>query len=161
VAQAGEHFVAGELHGRGAYAVTLAGNRRDFDLMASDRSQTRTVYIQVKAKSGRSPGWQTRTTHGRARESDPSKTRFWVFVDLKQPGEAPAYYVVPESWIQNNIHAAHQAYLSSHGGMRPQTLDSTHHKIELQRIEQWRDRWDILGVFPELDFVNEKAQAGG
>lgn len=36
VARAGEHFVAAELHRRGAYAVTFAGNMPDIDILASD-----------------------------------------------------------------------------------------------------------------------------
>jgi hypothetical protein len=38
VARAGEHFVAAELHGRGAYAVTFAGNMPEIDILASDLS---------------------------------------------------------------------------------------------------------------------------
>jgi hypothetical protein len=48
VARAGEHCVAGELHRRGAYAVTFVGTMPRIDILASNAEQTRTVMIQVK-----------------------------------------------------------------------------------------------------------------
>lgn len=147
VARAGEHFVAGELHRRGAYAVTFAGNMPRIDILASNRDQTKDVRIQVKTKSASSPGWQTQTTKGMPRSENPDESSYWVLVDLREPGVAPEYYVIPEWWIQNDIHGAHQAYLARHAGIRPRTQDSKHHKIDLKRIEPWRGRWDILGIF--------------
>jgi hypothetical protein len=43
VARAAEHLVAAELHRRGAYAVTFAGNMPRIDIVASNLEQTRTV----------------------------------------------------------------------------------------------------------------------
>ena len=45
--QAGEHYVAAELCRRRAYAVTFSGNIPNFDIIASNREQTRAVQIQV------------------------------------------------------------------------------------------------------------------
>lgn len=149
VARAGEHFVAGELHRRGAYAVTFAGNMPKIDVLASDKQQLRTVFIQIKTKSGASRGWQTSITAGQQRDSKTDETRYWVLADLKWPGEAPDYFIIPEWWIQNDIYTAHQQWLVLHSGVRPRTPGSTHHLINRERIEEWRDRWDILGIFPE------------
>jgi len=55
--------------------------------------------------------------------------------------------VVPEWWILNDIHVHHLAYLKRHGGRRARNPESTHHAIQHARIEEWRDRWDILGIF--------------
>jgi Holliday junction resolvase-like predicted endonuclease len=145
VARAGEHFVAAELHRRGAYAVTFAGNMPDIDILASDVEQTRTVAIQVK--TSRSGTWQTDTRRGKTRASDTADGRFWVFVDLSHASSPPAFYVVPEWWIQNDIHEAHQAYLDRHGGQRARNPESTHHSIKRTRIEQWLERWDKLELF--------------
>jgi hypothetical protein len=30
---------------------------------------------------------------------------------------------------------------------RARSPGSTHHAIDRRRIEEWRDRWDILGIF--------------
>jgi hypothetical protein len=98
--------VAAELHRRGAYAVTFAGNMPRIDILASNAEQTRTVMIQVKTK--RSGTWQTSTRAGIPREAVPEELRFWVFVDLrKTPADPAVYYIVPEWWIQNNIYEAH------------------------------------------------------
>ena len=146
VARAGEHFVAAELNRRGAYAVTFAGNMPIIDVLASDNEQTMTVSIQVKTKSGSSRGWQTDIRRGQPRAKDSNENRYWIFVDLGTNGNAPEYCVVPEWWIQSDIYERHQEYLTNHGGERPKTKDSTHHQILPHRIEQWRDRWDELGI---------------
>ena len=48
VARAGEMFVAAEIHRRGGYAVTFAGNMPGIDILASDAADTRRISIQVK-----------------------------------------------------------------------------------------------------------------
>jgi hypothetical protein len=142
VARAGEYFVAAELHRRGAYAVPFADNMPGIDLLASNIDQSRMVTIQVKAR--RAGAWQTRVSRGCPRKVEPDERRFWIFVDLE--GE-PVYYIVPEWWIQNDIHRAHMAYLDRHGGHRAINPTSDHHSIQHTRIQEWRDRWDVLGIF--------------
>jgi hypothetical protein len=144
VGRAGEHFVAGEILRRGGHASTFAGNMPDIDVLAADKQQDRTVWIQVKTKrAGRA--WQSSITRGRIREPENSPVRFWILVDLA-PAD-PEYYVMPEWWIENDIHEAHSRYLDRHGGQRARTKDSTHHAIPLERVAEWRDRWDLLGIF--------------
>ena len=60
----------------------------------------------------------------------------------------PTYYVMPEWWIQNNIYETHADYLERNGGQRPGGGTSSHHGINTGRVERWRDRWDLLGIFP-------------
>lgn len=57
VARAGEMFGAAEIHRRGGYAVTFAGNMPGIDILASDLADTRRISIQVKAKSS---SWHAR-----------------------------------------------------------------------------------------------------
>lgn len=147
VGRAGEHFVAAELHRRGAYAVTFAGNMPNIDILASNKAQTRTVSIQVKTKT--SGSWHSDIRRGEPLELDPADQRFWIFVDLRKPPAEPEYYIVPDSWMRNDIYTKHQEMLASHGGTRAKNPDSTHHAIRRSRIEQWRDEWDKLGIFDE------------
>lgn len=145
VGRAGEHFVAAELHRRGAYAVTFSGNMPDIDILASDIARARTVAIQVKTNTAGT--WQTSTKRGRRRKKDPDETDFWVFVDLgKDPDARPDYFITPRWWIENSIHTRHRAYLARHGGRRARSSESTHHAIPVTVIEEWRERWDILGI---------------
>jgi len=74
---------------------------------------------------------------------------FWVFVDL---GTAqPTYYLAPRWWVRNNIHEVHTAFLAKHGGVRPNAPESKHHAIPFSRVQEWRDRWDVLGVLPPTE----------
>jgi hypothetical protein len=149
VARAGEHFVVAELNKRGAFAVSFAGNMPKIDLIACNRDQSRTVHIQVKAKSG------GRTWHAsiigskptRAPENPLEETLYWVFVDLGQKDNAPRYWIVPDWWVRNNIYEVHKQYLESHGGRRAKNPDSTHHAIDEERLKQWQGKWEILGIF--------------
>jgi hypothetical protein len=144
VARAGERLVAAELHRRGAtYAVTSAGNRRRIE--ATDAARTRTVTLRVRTSSD-GQRWQVSTTDGRPREEPTEEDHFWVFVALTAQ---PEFYVVPEWRVENDIYESTRAYKAKHGGQRPRTPHSTHSLHELSRIERWRDRWDLLGLFTD------------
>jgi hypothetical protein len=128
--------------------VTFAGNMPRIDILAANTGQTRTAAIQVKTMTART--WQTSITRGREREEPTQEdAHFWIFVELKNPPAQPDFYVVPEWWIENDIYRAHGEYLAKHGGQRARTRKSTHHAIKRSRIEQWRGRWDLLGLFGE------------
>lgn len=43
----------------------------------------------------------------------------------------------------------YQAYLKRHGGQRPVTPESKHIGIRTELVAEWKDRWDLLGIFPE------------
>jgi len=146
VGYAGENFVAAEIHRRGGYAVTFSGNMKGIDLIASDVTHARKIDIQVKTKTG--GAWQTATNNAKARTESPNEGKFWVLVDLHKDGSGPDYYIVPTWWMENDIYTAHQEYLAKHGGQRAKNNNSTHHTIPLSRVEQWKNRWDILGIFP-------------
>jgi hypothetical protein len=148
VGRAGELFVAAEIHRRGGYAVTFAGNMPGIDMLASDRDNTRRISIQVKTKGPNSRGWQTSTGHGLSNKATDTASfagRFWVLVDL-QP-TYPGFYIMSELWIRNDIYRRHQEYLSLHGGHRPNNPKSEHHLIAMTRVAEWKDAWDVLDIF--------------
>jgi len=72
------------------------------------------------------------------------KNEYWVFVDLEN---TPRYWIVPDSVIRKNIHDAHQEYLKKHGGHRAVNDASNHHSIKEDRLNEWAEMWDILGIF--------------
>jgi hypothetical protein len=146
VARTGEHYVAAELHRRGAYAVTFSGNMPDIDILASDVGQTRTVSIQVKTKTAGT--WHTTITRGQPRKENPDENRYWVLVDIgRDPELPPDYWVVPEWWMVNHIHVRFQDRIAAHGGRRLRNPDSKHFAIIPKNVVEWRDRWDLLGIF--------------
>ena len=146
VARAGEHAVAAELHRRGAYAVTFAGNMPSIDILASNIDQTRKVTIQVKTKT--SGTWHTSITRGVPRVEDPAEERYWILVDIgKDPEQPPAYWIVPEWWMLNHIHVLYHERIAAHGGRRLRNPDSKHFAIIPKNVADWRDRWELLGIF--------------
>lgn len=143
VGRAGEFFVAAELHRRGGYAVTFAGNMPGIDVIASDVSHTRHITLQVKTRT--SGTWHASVPRDAEQGLPvPDESSFWAFVDLSK--DQPEYYFAPRSWMRNDIYETHAAYLARHGGARPNSPESRHHAITAARIEQWRDRWDVLGI---------------
>jgi hypothetical protein len=125
VGQAGEHFVAAELHRRGGYAVTFSGNMPDIDILATDAEHTRTVAIQIKTKSAGS--WHTSTTRGGARGEDSADERFWVPVDIgEDPAQPPRYYVLPERWVQNHKTASE---IANETGIKAGTIGASLTKL--------------------------------
>lgn len=60
----------------------------------------------------------------------------------QQTARAGEYFVAGEL-----NYRTHQAYLKKHGGKRKTTPGSKHHSITTKRIESWKDRWEILGIF--------------
>jgi hypothetical protein len=146
VGQAGEHYVAAELHRRGAYAVTFSGNMPKIDILASNLDQSRTVSIQVKTKTAGT--WHTSVLLGEPHRELQDETRFWVLVDIgRDPDAPPIYYVVPQWWMLNHIHVRHNEWLATHGGRRPVNPQATHFAISPKKVTEWRDRWDVLGIF--------------
>jgi hypothetical protein len=92
-------------------------------------------------KSKTSGTWQATTNDG---DLEKSRTDvYWVFVDL---GAEPnsEFFVVPDRWIRQDIQEHHAEYLAKHGGERAMGGDSTHHAIQPRRVQEWKDRWDLL-----------------
>ncbi|HTT52380.1 MAG TPA: hypothetical protein VMH35_13345 [Streptosporangiaceae bacterium] len=124
--------------------MTFAGNMPGIDILACNLDESRHTSIQVKTR-------RTGTWHARYPEDapecneDPTETSFWSFVDLSS--EHPAYFIAPRWWIRNDIRRIaapyHARYEQEHGYPR----QSHHHAIPVNRIEQWRERWDILDIF--------------
>jgi hypothetical protein len=101
------------------------------------------VAIQVKTK--RSGNWQTSLREWTVRTPEVAEARFWVFVDLHKDDRQPEYFVVPERAIQEDIDRAHAASLERRG-LTPADRPSKHHSIAKNRIEDWRDAWEHLGI---------------
>lgn len=144
VARAGEMFVAAEIHRRGGYAVTFAGNMPGIDILASNTDLSRRISIQVKTKH--SGTWQVRGSREAEKcEENPAPDSFWIFVDLASA--QPVYFVAPRWWVRNDIYDDYIPYLALYKQEHGCDRKSDHHAIAVKRIEQWRDRWDLLGIF--------------
>lgn len=98
--------------------------------------------ITTRAKT--SVDWQTSINYGKETKENANEKDYWIFVDLsKQPND---FYIVPLWWIQNDIYKVHTNYLNSNGGIRKKNPNSKHHKVNIERIEQWYSRWDLMSL---------------
>ena len=143
----GENLVILQLLARGAeaaYKLPLGAPADDLVVHLEDEKVFR---VQVKAR--RTGTWQpTYKDHYAEADPDNDTGRFWVFVDLKAIDlgkEPPRFYIAPAGWVENYIYAGHMAYLERKG-LTQKERPSRHHSLHLKDIEQWRDRWDLLGV---------------
>jgi hypothetical protein len=143
----GENLVILQLLARGAeaaYKLPLGAPADDLVVHLEDEK-----ILRVQVKTRRTGTWQSTYKHYYA-EADPDSDtgRFWVFVDLKAMDlgkEPPRFYIAPAGWVENYIRAGHMAHLERKGLNRKER-PSHHHSLQLKDIEQWRDRWDLLGV---------------
>jgi hypothetical protein len=142
IAEQGRRAVSEELQRRGA-AVRDAkrGNVSLLEIRSPDPSARRVIRVKTRT----SGTWQGSTTDADPEPRPTSPETFWVFVDLED-SSAPLFFVVPDQWMRRDIHDAHQRYLAKHDGQRAVTKESTYHAIEFDRVAEWHERWDLLGL---------------
>jgi len=117
------------------------GNKRSIHFTSSDGKSTFSIVTRSKTKGA----WQTTIDYGEPLTEKTAENVFWVFVDLDNIDNLK-FYIVPRWWISNNIYEIHQEYLAKHMGTRPRNPDSKHHSVQLSRIKQWENRWDLLNL---------------
>ena len=166
IGRAGEHYVAAELNRRGAYASPFSGNVPEIDILATDDTGERVAHLQVKTKQRGNwhmrlgHGWSSITLYGCPKDGkcskectprlcDPIKGKenyYWIFVALQTDG-APNYYVISDEKVRSLLRKKHTAYLDRHCGQRPgKNHDSTHLSFSNNDLEQWKDKWEQLGL---------------
>lgn len=117
---AGEFFVAGELSKRGWIATLTAKNTPDVDVLAS--RPTGDVHARIQVKT-RSPAYAYAHRVGRKLKLVGERD-FLVLVDLGNEDETPEYWVIPTLVAVDLI---------------------TNEQIRTKDVEEYRDRWDLLG----------------
>jgi hypothetical protein len=138
----GLRAVAEELGHRGVTAAEVQrGNVTLLEILRP--GDNRRVHLRVRTRTGGS--WQGSIRDGNPDPPPPHPDTYWVFVSLNAALPSD-FFVVPDQWIRKDIHEAHQEYLTRNGGERPVTPNSLHHSIPQKRIQQWQNRWDLLGV---------------
>ena len=147
VAADGRNIVEAELIKQGAQVATIVDNRKTY-LQVSNFDHSRTIQLRVKTKRNKG-NWHSKTDDAEAIENLPDpkdETTYWVFVNLNDYKSKPQFWIVPDSWMRNDIYTAHKEYLARHGGRRAENNESNHHSIEEKRLPEWEGRWEILGI---------------
>jgi hypothetical protein len=142
IAEQGRRAVSEELQRRGAVIrEAKRGNVSLLEIRSPDPSARRLLRVKTRT----SGTWQ-----GSMADADPAARStlpetYRVFVDLED-SSAPMFFIVPDQWMRRDIHVAHESYLARHGGQRAVTKDSTHYAIDYDRVVEWHDRRDLLGL---------------
>lgn len=138
-----------ELTKRGITQVELKreGQKKILEVQSGDSLQT----VKLRVRTKRKGNWHS--TLSEAKQASDSQNHsanqpeqvYWVFIAFSSLTQ---FWIVPGSWLENDIYVAHQNYIARYNGHRAQNDRSTHHSIDENRLEQWKDRWDILGILP-------------
>jgi hypothetical protein len=140
-AEEGRQLVARVLRSAGAKVDSFRSGR--LQLFRVSPSDSNKQYV-VRVKTRRSGTWQVSTTAVESNRDQSPGVDCWIFVDRST--NPVSYYVAPDEWVRRDIALDHERFLNRHGGKRPQSADSTHHAIQLDRIAQWASRWDLIGL---------------
>lgn len=138
VAEQGRQSVISKLHEFGVQDIEYIKHGNKVQIVATNKSRTITLLSRTRKKGS----WQTTINYGKPCKENQKETTFWVFVDLQLT--PPAFYIVPEWWIVNNIFEVHNDYIKNYGGKRRYNPDAKHHSINEKRIKNYKERWDLL-----------------
>ena len=137
---AGEYFVAAELSRRGFIASITLRNTRGIDVLVSNADASRQVAIQVKTNQGdHRKAW---VLNDKA-ETYFADNLFYVFVNLKGPGECPDYYVVPSKDVAEQVSESHRAFLGSTSKTGRPHKDSAMRMFH-DETKHYLERWGLL-----------------
>lgn len=136
--------MAAELNKRGAIATLYLTSTPRVDVVATDPDQHRSVNVQVKTStSGR---WHGNIDRLRSERDSAASSDFIIFVHLGSEEHSPTYYVCPMREFAAQHCQGHEDWIKRHGGTRPKSPESKHTLVTADGIEQWRERWDLLGI---------------
>jgi hypothetical protein len=150
---AAQFFVAGELCRRGVVAVVTMGNSPNTDILCSNAQGTRFVHVQVKTFV---PGGRTCSV-GLKSERDYGEGFVWVLAGIPPPASPSPfqYYVIPAAEIASNVRECYRLWAEAPGrhGQPHQAATNKIRAIFLPprvnangwSLEQYLDRWDIIG----------------
>ena len=133
-------LVASRLKLLGFNPKILNGNKSI--VLVESKTDYRALTIRVKSR--RSGDWQIPITEGRSINEYVDDNEIWILVDLQSKETDPDFYIIPGKILRRDIYNDHQKYLFSHGGKRPVTPKSTHHKVTLESIQNWKDSWNLF-----------------
>lgn len=101
-AESGQLKVLQKLMSLGAINVSVCKEgRRTF--IKFDSPTGKKYKVTTRAKM--SGTWQTSINYANKCVPDKKDNEFWIFIDIRK--EPATFYIIPLSWIQNDIYEAH------------------------------------------------------
>lgn len=151
--QLGEYLVAAELARRGLISTTFTGNVPHYDIVASDDGGR---HVSVQVKTSRSSNWQfsmdkfcaVTIEDGRQRLGRPVplpvRRLVVVFVQLGENRARDRFFVLKWSVLQEIMIKKHKAWLSTHGGRRPNRPNSLHTAVRGKLLTPYLEKWGTI-----------------
>jgi len=141
VGVSGEYFVAAELSRRGYVASITLRNTRGVDILATNSKASKHVSIQVKTNTSGKRCWIL----NEKAESDSSKSHFYVFVNLKNCGQLPEYFILPSEVVADFVREDYRQWISQKGRNGKAHMDNPVRQFR-NPDDMYRDNWELLGL---------------
>ena len=143
VGVAGEYFAAAELSRRGYIASITLRNTKGIDIIATNEKGSKSINIQVKTSSNRTPrgGWIL----NQKAEQISDNNLFYIFVTIPKNNESPSFHIVPSKDIAHDVKTGHKKWLET-PGKKGQKHNETNMRYWRDGDNKYLDRWDLLGL---------------
>ena len=126
----GVYLVAAELSKRGFIASPTSRSAQGADLLVTNQDCKNSFAVQVKTNARTFNFWLVNSHAGNLY----SKTLVYVFVNLRR--DKTEYFIVPSIFVSKNIHTSKPS----------ETRQSFWYSIRLEKIEKYKDNWEIFDV---------------
>ncbi len=137
----GEYYVAAELSRRGYIASVTLRNTEGIDILASTTDSSRMLAIQVKTRQDAPRDWRLDI----AAETHCSDHLFYIFLNLKEAGKRPDFFIVPSQIVAQFARDYHHTWLTTLGKKGQQHRDNPMRKF-LDKEGKFLERWDLLSL---------------
>ena len=152
--QIGENLVVAELGRRGIIATAFAGNVPEIDILAY--KDKRSIPIQVKAlKVGSlrtradyylNIHFDGRTQTVLGKREDINRDLTFIIVKVGERLGEDIFYICDQGIIQDLVLQEHSSFLKKHDGVRPKKPSSFDCSVNLQNLEEYKNRWNVVEV---------------
>jgi len=150
--QIGENLVVAELGRRGIIATAFAGNVPEIDILAYKDKNS--IPIQVKAlKEGSlrtradyylNVDFDGKTQTVLGKREDINRDLTFIIVKVGERLGEDVFYVCDQGIIQDLVLKGHSTFLKKHGGVRPRKPSSFDCSVNLEDLESFKNKWDLI-----------------
>ena len=151
--QMGEYLVCAQLARHGWISAAFSGNVPDYDIITTN-IKLQSIPVQVKAIKTGSLQFDGKKflnikflPRGKQKVESKNKIPYpnliWVIVKINGQNQ-DEFYICRMKDVQNIVYRNYKEWLSSHGGKRPRSPESTHCAISFDQLEQFQDKWILI-----------------
>ena len=138
---AGAYYTAAQLSQRGWDASLTVGNTPRTDIVAQHANHQRLIAVQCKARIG---PHDFILSKGCESTSPPGRDEWFVLINLLDPGERPAFYVMPRNVLAAYLYVSHRAWLRGTNRDGTARRDNNARNVQCSVAAPYRERWDLL-----------------